>query len=103
MLSKMTTDKILNDFIIIIICTLFIIAINILFVIIKKVSASSLLGVFDTLVSTLLLNEWNKTFRDLEYMSATISWTLMITYLIIAIIGIANIVQANAEKNSIDE
>lgn len=103
MLSKMTTDKILDDFIIVIICTLFIIVVNILFVIIKKVSASNLLGIFDTLVCIILLNEWNETFRDLEYMSTIISWSFMIIYLIISIIGITNIVQANADKNSTNE
>lgn len=103
MLSKMTTDKILDDFIIVIICTLFIIVVNILFVIIKKVSTSNLLGIFDTLVCIILLNEWNETFRDLEYMSTIISWSFMIIYLIISIIGITNIVQANADKNSTNE
>ena len=101
MLSKMINDKILDDFIIVIICTLFVIIINILFVIIKKVSASNLLGIFDAFVCTALLNKWTNTFRDLEYMSKIISYSLMITYLIITIIGIANMVQANADKNSI--
>lgn len=103
MLSKMMTDEILDDFIIVIICTLFIIVVNILFVIIKKVSASNLLGIFDTLVCIILLNKWNETFRDLEYMSTIISWSFMIIYLIISIIGITNIVQANADKNSTNE
>ena len=103
MLSKMMADEILDDFIIVIICTLFIIVVNILFVIIKKVSASNLLGIFDTLVCIILLNKWNETFRDLEYMSTIISWSFMIIYLIISIIGITNIVQANADKNSTNE
>lgn len=103
MLSKIMTDEILDDFIIVIICTLFIIVVNILFVIIKKVSASNLLGIFDTLVCIILLNKWNETFRDLEYMSTIISWSFMIIYLIISIIGITNIVQANADKNSTNE
>lgn len=103
MLSKMMTDEILDDFIIVIICTLFIIVVNILFVIIKKVSASNLLGIFDTLVCIILLNKWNETFRDLEYMSTIISWSFMIIYLIISIIGMTNIVQANADKNSTNE
>ena len=103
MLSKMMTDEILDDFIIVIICTLFIIVVNILFVIIKKVSANNLLGIFDTLVCIILLNKWNETFRDLEYMSTIISWSFMIIYLIISIIGMTNIVQANADKNSTNE
>jgi hypothetical protein len=99
----MMADEILDDFIIVIICTLFIIVVNILFIIIKKVSASNLLGIFDTLVCIILLNEWNETFRDLEYMSTIISWSFMIIYLIISIIGMTNIVQANADKNSTNE
>ena len=99
MLSKMMTDEILDDFIIVIICTLFIIVVNILFVIIKKVSANNLLGIFDTLVCIILLNKWNETFRDLEYMSTIISWSFMIIYLIISIIGMVHVVQANAKRN----
>lgn len=99
MLSKMMNDKILDDFIIIVICTLLLIAINIFFICIKKISASNVFGLFDTLTCIVLLNNWNEKFRELTYMSTILSWIIMIIYLIISTIGMSHIVQANAKRN----